>query len=399
MKYVLIIGDGMADYPVQTLGGKTPLEVAEHPNMDKIISKGICGSLKAIPYGMDKGSDVAILSIMGYDPRKYHTGRGPLEAVAAGIRLGDEDIALRCNLITESDGQLVDYSADHITDAEAKVLINLLQDNFGKANEINFYSGVSYRHILVLSGRKYCEKISCSPPHDFVGKPIKDLLVKPMDKTGEKTANRLILDSKRLLSSDPVNLSRVERRKKPGNMMWPWSPGRSPHLQNFEEKYGVKGAVISAVNIVKGIGLLAGLHVIEVPGATGYFDTDYEAKADYGVEALKLYDMVVIHVEAPDEAGHKGDAELKVKTIEDLDRRVVGRLLDRLGDDCKIAVLPDHRTPISVKTHTDDPVPFAIYNPSVSKSGLQRRFTEKTVEGCELNLEGDQFMELFLKSS
>ena len=401
MKYVLIIGDGMADWPVEVLGSKTPLEVADHPNMDKIISKGRCGTLRTIPAGMDKGSDVAILSILGYDPRSYYTGRGPFEAVAAGIRLGEEDTALRCNIITENDGLLIDYSAGHISDGEAKVLIDLLQANFGRDDEVSFYCGVSYRHILILKGKKYSEKLLCSPPHDFVGKPIRELLIKPVSEAAAETSkllNRMILESKKVLSGIPVNRRRVERGENPGNMMWPWGPGRKPQLPVFEEKYGVKSAVISAVNLVKGIGLLAGMDVIEVPGATGYFDTDYEAKADYAAECLKLYDFVVVHVEAPDEAGHKRDAELKVKTIEDLDRRVVGRLLDRLGDNCAFAVLPDHRTPIKVGTHTDDPVPFAIYNPALSGIGVERRFTEKAVEGSELNLEGNRFMELFLRS-
>jgi len=391
----------MADGPVEALGGKTPLEVADHPNMDKIISKGRYGTLRTIPAGMDKSSDVAILSILGYDPRRYQTGRGPLEAVAAGIRLGEEDTALRCNLITESDELLIDYSAGHISDEEAKVLIDLLQANFGRDGEVSFYCGVGYRHILVLKGKKNSDELLCSPPHDFVGKPIRELLVKPVSEVATETAellNRMILESKKVLSGDPVNRRRVEGGKNPGNMMWPWSPGRKPRLPVFEEKYGVKGAVISAVNIVKGIGLLGGMDVIEVPGATGYFDTDYEAKADYAAECLKLYDFVVIHVEAPDEAGHKRDAELKVKTIEDLDRRVVGRLLDRLGDDCAFAVLSDHRTPIKVGMHTDDPVPFAIYNPALSAVGGERRFTEKAVEGSELNLEGSHFIELFLQS-
>ncbi len=401
MKYVLVIGDGMADYPVEALGGKTPLEVADHPNMDKIISKGICGTLRTIPVGMDKGSDVATLSILGYDPRRYHMGRGSLEAVAAGIKIGEEDVALRCNLITESDGCLADYSAGHISNGEAKILVDLLQTNFGKGNEISFYRGVSYRHILVLRGEKYSDELLCSPPHDFVGKPIGELLVKPVSKAAAETAelvNRMILDSKEVLSNDPINRRRVERGENSGNMMWPWSPGRRLSLPVFEEKYGVKGAVISGVNIVKGIGLLAGMHVIEVPGATGYFDTDYEAKADYAVDCLKLYDFVVVHVEAPDEAGHLGDAELKVKTIEELDRRLMGRILGRLGGDCAFAVLPDHMTPVKVRTHTDDPVPFAIYNPALGGVEVKRRFTEKSVEGSELNLEGSRFIELFLKS-
>jgi len=402
LKYIMVVGDGMADYPVDELDGRTPLEVARHVNMDRIVSQGICGTLQTIPPGMDTGSDVAMLTILGYNPRIYHTGRGPLEAVAAGVSLGDNDVAFRCNLITEKNGVLADYSAGHITTDEAASLIKRMNENFGLEGKITFQLGVSYRHILVLRGKEFSDSLESKAPHDVVGRRISEVMLKPKSRSGTETANllnRLMAKSKDVLSGHPVNLRRVENGKNPGNMVWLWSPGRKPEIPSIREQYGVKGAIISAVNIVKGIGLLTGMDVIEVPGATGYFDTDYEGKADYALRGLEKHDMVVIHVEAPDEAAHLGDPNLKIRAIEDLDERLIGRLMGRLEGDYVISVLTDHATPIRVRTHTGDPVPFAIYSTAFPKTPeLTRRFNERTAINCSLRVgDASQFMNLFLR--
>ncbi len=386
-KFIVLVGDGMADYPVEELGGRTPLEVAHKPNMDRIASEGRMGMMETVPRGMPPDSAVANLRILGYDPRKYFTGRGPLEAGAMGIELGKNDIAFRCNLVTEGDGRMLDYSAGHISTEESAQLLEEVK-KFGIGE---FHVGVSYRHVFVLRGSD--ASAGCSPPHDIVGERISKHMIKPKDETSRKL-RELMLASKDVLSRHPVNLRRVKLGKNPANMIWLWSPGGRPKLERFEQKYGLRGAMISAVNLIKGIGVYAGMEIIEVPGATGYYDTNYEGKADYALKALKTKDLVYIHVEAPDEAGHAGDAEQKIKTIEDLDRRLLGRILDR-AEGCKIAVLPDHPTPIKVKTHTPDPVPFAIYAPGAK--GDELRFDERSGKKGSLGfIPGEKFMELLL---
>ncbi|MDI6883734.1 MAG: cofactor-independent phosphoglycerate mutase [Hadesarchaea archaeon] len=386
-KFIVVVGDGMADYPVVELGGRTPLEVADKPNMDFIASKGKVGIIETVPHGMAPDSAVANLRILGYNPRKYFTGRGPLEAGAMGIELGPKDIAFRCNLITEGGGKLLDYSAGHVSTEEAAQLLEEVK-KFGIGE---FHVGVSYRHVLVL--RNSDARAGCTPPHDIVGEPISKHLIKPKDETSRKL-NELMLASKKVLSKHPVNLRRVELGKNPANMIWLWSPGGKPVLKRFKEKYGLSGAMISAVNLIKGIGVYAGMEMIDVPGATGYYDTNYEGKADYALKALESKDLVYVHVEAPDEAGHAGDAEQKIKTIEDLDKRLIGRIL-KGARDCKIAVLPDHPTPIKVRTHTPDPVPFAIYAPGAKGDGL--RFDESSGKRGSLGfIPGEKFMELML---
>ena len=367
MKYLLIIGDGMADYPVDALNGKTPLQVADKPHMDELAAKGRSGTLKTIPEDMGAGSDIANLSILGYNPKKWYTGRGPLEAASRGIQLGKNDIAFRCNLITEENNVLVDYSADHITSEEASELIKHVGAELGKPNEIDFYAGVSYRHLLIFRNGPYSDEVSCTPPHDAIGVKISETLPKAKTSKAEFTVtilNKMILRSKKILQNHPVNVSRVSRGKRPGNMIWPWGQGKKLNMPTLQERYGISGAVISAVDVVKGVGIYAGMKVINVPGATGFYDTNYEGKADYALDALKSYDMVLIHVEAPDEAGHFGDYEQKIRTIEDLDKRLIGRLMEGLDQECTIAVLPDHATPIKVKTHTRDSVCLLYTSPS-----------------------------------
>jgi len=399
MKYLLIVGDGMADYPIAALNGKTPLQVANKPNIDTIASKGRSGILRTIPEDMPPGSDIANLSILGYNPKKYYAGRGPLEAASRGISLNANDVAFRCNLITEENGILVDYSADHITNNEAKELINCVKNKFGKPGKIDFYAGVSYRHLLILRNSAYSNDLLCMPPHDVVGTSIYEVLPKAKTSTAESTAallNKMILDSKEILEKHAVNINRIARGKRPGNMIWPWGQGRKPNMPTLQERFGISGAVISAVDLVKGLGAYAGMEIVNVPGATGFYDTNYEGKADYALRALEKHDMIFVHVEAPDEAGHSGDYEQKIRTIEDLDKRLVGRLLNGLNQECTVAVLPDHATPISVRTHTKDPVPFTICSPRIKPDGVKHFDEASAKRGGFGFLEGEELMPLFV---
>ncbi|MCW4016451.1 MAG: cofactor-independent phosphoglycerate mutase [Candidatus Bathyarchaeota archaeon] len=399
MKYLLVIGDGMADYPVAELGNKTPLQVANKPNIDMIAAKGRNGLLKTVPEALTPGSGPALLSVLGYDPSSYYTGRGPFEAAARNIKLNKNDVAYRCNLITEKDGILVDYSADHITNSEAEELIDLLKRKMQKQGEVEFFVGLSYRHFLILRNYMHNELVECNLPHDSIGKKISEILPKAKTEQTKSTAallSKMILESKQILEKHPVNVARERAGKRAGNMIWPWGGGKTPVMPTFKERHGVTSAVISAVDLMKGIGVYAGMKVIQVPGATGLYDTNYEGKADHALEALEEYDMVVVHVEAPDEAGHSRDCNLKVKTIEDLDKRLLGRALDGLKEECVVAVLPDHPTPISIGTHTRDPVPFAIYSPS-AKADCVKRFDEDSAKkGVYGLVEGEAFMSLFL---
>lgn len=375
MKYVLVIGDGMADYPVPELGNLTPLQAAHKPNMDAIAAKGRSGLLRTVPDGLTPGSDTAILSVLGYDPQRVCAGRGPLEAAARGIALKDDDVAFRCNLITEEDGLLVDYAAGHISSSEASKLIDALKAALEKQGKLEFFSGLDYRHFLVLRSFQYSHLIECTPPHDAIGAEIAGILPKAKSKEAVQAANLLretIQRSKSILEAHPVNRARQEAGKRMGNMIWLWGGGTKPVMVSFKEKYGLSAAVISAVDLVKGIGIYAGMKVINVPGATGLADTNYEGKADAALKALDEADFVFVHVEAPDEAGHVSDYELKVKTIEDLDKRLLGRIMRGLKEPCVIAVLPDHPTPIRVGTHTRDPVPFAIQSPCMEADGVQK---------------------------
>jgi 2,3-bisphosphoglycerate-independent phosphoglycerate mutase len=375
MKYILIVGDGMADYPVPELNGKTPLQVANKPNMDAIAAKGRNGLIKNVPDDMTPGSETAILSLLGYDPHVYCTGRGPLEAPARGIKLEQNDAAFRCNLITEKDGLIVDYSAGHITTREAEPLINTIKKAFEKKGKIEFFPGLDYRHFLILRDVPDSRQIECTPPHDASGVKVSNVLPKAKSKDVEEIVtkiNQMILKSKELLEPHPVNVARVKNGKRPGHMIWPWGGGPKPSMPPFKQKYGLKAAVISAVDLVKGIGFYADMQVIDVPGATGLSNTNYEGKADYALHALEKNDFVFVHVEAPDEAGHMKDYAQKVKTIEDLDQRLIGRILNGLKEPFAIAMLPDHPTPIKVGTHTRDPVPFVVSSPLLRPDGVQK---------------------------
>lgn len=402
MKYLLIVGDGMADYPVPELGNKTPLQVAYKPNIDAIAAKGKNGLIKNVPDGLNPGSETAILSLLGYDPKRYCTGRGPLEAPARGINLGKTDAAFRCNLITEDNGKILDYSAGHITTKEAEPLIAAMKEALKNTCNVEFFTGLDYRHFLILRNEPNSREIKCVPPHDATGASILEILPKANSEKSEKAANtlkQLILDSKRILGSHPINVERIKAGKRPANMIWPWGGGPKPSMPSFKRKYGLKAAVISAVDLVKGIGAHAGMQVINVPGATGLPNTNYEGKADYALKALENNDLVFVHVEAPDEAGHMRDSKLKVKTIEDLDRRLVGRILDGLKEPCAIAFLPDHPTPITVGTHTRDPVPFTISSPLIASDGVQK-FDEFSAKNGKYGLVTEvSLMDLFIATT
>jgi 2,3-bisphosphoglycerate-independent phosphoglycerate mutase len=387
-KCVVVVGDGMADYPLEELEGKTPLQVANKPNMDFLAFEGKAGIIKTVPDGMIPDSAVANLAILGYDPKKYFTGRGPLEAGAMGIKLGPRDVAFRCNLITERDERVADYAGGHLSNEEAKQLL----DEVKKLGMGEFHLGVSYRHVFVLRNSNVAA--GCDPPHNIVGEQImKHMIGREGGATGKKL-NRLMLDSREVLSSHLINLKKVKAGKNPANMIWLWSPGRRPAITSFKKKYKLDGAMISAVNLINGIGVYAGMEIIKVPGATGYYDTNYEGKADHALKALKKFDFVYVHVEAPDEAGHEGNAEQKIKTIEDLDSRLLGRILDK-AEGCKIAVLPDHPTPVKLKTHAADPVPFAIYSPGADGDGL--KFDEASAKKGSLgSIPGENFMKILL---
>ncbi|MBN1358180.1 cofactor-independent phosphoglycerate mutase [Candidatus Bathyarchaeota archaeon] len=375
MKYLVIVGDGMADYPIPELGDKTPLQAAHKPNMDRIAAKGKNGLLRTVPDSLNPGSDVAILSVLGFSPKQFYTGRGAFEAAARGIQLEANDVAFRCNLITEKDGFLADYSAGHITSKDSTQLIAAVKEAFEKTGEIEFYSGLDYRHFLIMRNMPLSLQVECTPPHDVVGKEVSAVLPKAKSPEAETTATLLreaICKSKEILEEHPINVARKKNGINPGNMIWPWGGGEKPSIPSFKEKYGLDAAVISAVDLVKGIGIYAGMKVIEVPGATGREDTNYEGKADYALKALEDNDLVFVHVEAPDEAGHVKDYKLKVKTIEDLDNRLIGRILESLNEPYAIAVLPDHPTPIKIGTHTREPVPFAVQSPHIEADSVQK---------------------------
>ena len=400
MKYIIILGDGMADEPVPMLGGKTPLQAAKTPYMDKLATIGRNGLLDTIPPGFKPGSEIANLSVLGYDLPKVFEGRGSLEAASMGVKIGQGEMAMRCNLITIQDDKIKNHSAGHISTEEAAELMNFLQEKLG--NEmVSFHTGVSYRHLIKVKGGN--KALQCTPPHDVPGTLFREVLVQaetPEALTTADLLNGLILKSQALLASHPVNQKRIKEGKDPANSIWMWSPGYKPAMQTFQELYGKSGSVISAVDLIKGIGVYAGLAPIKVEGATGLFDTNYEGKALAAIEALKTQDFVYLHIEAPDEAGHEGDVELKIRTIEDLDAKIVGPICEAVkewSEPVAIAVLPDHPTPCRVKTHTNTPVPFIIYKPGNRPDNITRYDEESAKEGAYGTLAGDQFIHTFFE--
>ncbi|MCK5283629.1 MAG: cofactor-independent phosphoglycerate mutase [Nanoarchaeota archaeon] len=397
MKYIIFLGDGMADYKIEKLNNKTPLQYASTPNIDMLAKKARCGLFKTIPEGMSPGSAVANLSVLGYNPEECFEGRGVLEAANQSIEIKDDEIAMRCNFICVEKERIKNHSAGHISSEEAKTLIDELNKKLG-SDKVRFYPGVSYRHLLILKGGEFSKEIKCTPPHDIPGKEIEEVAIKGHTETANFLYN-LAEKANKILENHPVNLKRAEQGKDKANYIWLWSPGKKPKMKMFIDLYGKKGAVISAVDLINGMGIFAGFDVIKVEGATGLYNTNYEGKADACIESLKTHDFVYCHVEASDEAGHEGDVDLKVKTIEYFDRRLIGNVLKRLDeidDKVAIAVLPDHFTPCKVKTHTTEPVPFLIYNPELKPDSIEK-FDEDSCKEGSLGLVGkDNFMKSFL---
>ena len=402
MKYIVLVGDGMGDRPLEELDGKTPLEVAKTPNMNFIAEKGRVGLTSMIPSRMTPASDVANLSILGYSPRKYYSGRGPLEAANIGVDMKDDEVAFRCNLVTVSDERLVDYSAGHISSEEARTIINELNAKLG-TDDIRFYAGMSYRHLVIFKckdkeGLKGLVRLKCTPPHDITGKKMNRYI--PKKGNYADLVKKLMDKSKEILTDNEVNRVRLDLEENPANMIWLWGQGTRPIMPKFSDLYKVEGSIISAVDLIKGIGKIIGLKVIDVPGATGYYDTNYEGKADYAIESLEDRDFVFVHVEAPDEASHNGDLREKITAIEKFDRLVVGRILEHLkssGLDFRILVLPDHATPLSLRTHSRDYVCFAMCGTDVESNDIMY-FNEKEAKSSKFRIDkGYQLMEFFIK--
>ena len=401
MKYIIILGDGMADWPVKEFGGKTILQNARKPYMDMLARKGRTGMLKTVPDGFHPGSEVANMTVMGYDVTKSFEGRGVLEAANIGVDIKPGQMGMRCNIICIQDGIIKNHSAGHITTPEADELIKALDKELG-TDKVHFHTGIQYRHLLVVEGGR--KELICTPPHDVPGQPFRDLMVKATTPEAEPTAqllNDLILRSQDILSKHPVNLKRVADGKDPANSIWPWSPGYRPSMQPISELYPNvrRSSVISAVDLIKGIGHYAGMKVIDVEGATGLFDTNYEGKAQAAIDALKTDDFVYVHVEAPDEAGHEGNFTLKNRTVEDLDSRLIGPIYEEVSkwsEPVAIAVLPDHPTPCAHRTHTSDPIPFLIYAPGMEPDCVTAFDEESCKSGAYGNIEGIEFTKIFL---
>ena len=400
MKSIIILGDGMADEPIEALGGKTPMQYADTPYMDKLAEMGVTGRMKTVADGFHPGSEVANMAVLGYDLPTVYEGRGVLEAASIGYDLKPGEMAMRCNLICVEGDILKNHSSGHITTEEADELIRFLNKKLG-SDHIHFYTGVSYRPLLVVKGGD--KRLDCTPPHDVPLHPFRPLMIKPEAPEAQETAdllNNLILQSQEILKDHPVNLRRIAAGKDPANSIWPWSPGYRPAMQTMQEMYGFKqGSVISAVDLIRGIGVYAGLEVIDVEGATGLYDTNYEGKAHAALEALKTNDFVYLHVEASDEAGHEGDVDLKIRTIENLDKRAIGILFEELqkwDEPVAIAVLPDHPTPCAIRTHTNTPVPFLIYKPGQEPDSVTRFDEFSVLEGKYGILEKDEFIKELL---
>ena len=391
----------MADEPIERLGGLTPLQYADTPAMDRLAALGVTGQMKTVADGFHPGSEVANMAVLGYDLSQVYEGRGVLEAASIGVELQPGEMAMRCNIVCVEGEILKNHSAGHITTEEADQLIQTLNQTLG-SDRVKFYTGVSYRHLLVIKGGD--KRISCVPPHDVPLHPFRPLLVKADVPEAQETAdllNDLILRSQEILANHPVNQQRRAAGKDPANSIWPWSPGYRPAMRTLKELFGIgSGAVISAVDLIRGIGVYAGLEVITVPGATGLYDTNYEGKAAAALEALRTHDFVYLHVEASDEAGHDGDLKLKLQTIENLDRRIVEPIYNEVktwDEPVCIAVLPDHPTPVEVRTHVQEPVPFVIYYPGVEPDGVVEYDEVSCVSGSYGLLRLQQFMQEFMK--
>ena len=399
MKTIIILADGMADYPIEKFSGKTPLMAARTQAIDRLCAQSRCGRLITVPEDLPPGSEIANLAVLGYDARKVYQGRGVLEAASMGVALTDRDLAMRCNIICIENNKIKNHSSGHISSEESLQLVETLNETLS-GPETRFHPGVSYRHLLVIKDGK--NDFECTPPHDVPGTPFAQVMPRPK---GENSATAglltdLIIRSQDILETHPVNVKRKALGKDPGNSIWPWSPGHRPQMKTFRELYHLSGAVISAVDLIFGIGVYAGLKVIKVPGATGLFDTNYEGKAQAACQALCDLDFVFLHIEASDEAGHEGNAELKVRTIENLDQRIVKPIVAftaAMNEPVTIALLPDHATPCALRTHTRDAVPFLIYRPGEKPDGISAFNEETTKQGSYGLLHGEEFMKALLR--
>lgn len=401
MKNIILLGDGMADEPIAALGGKTPLQYAHTPYMDQLATMGQSGLLQTVAPAFHPGSEVANMAVLGYDMPTVYEGRGVLEAASIGVELQSGDLAMRCNLVCIEGDLLKNHSSGHITTEESALLIDALNEQLA-SDKVQFYTGVSYRHLLVIKGGD--KRVACIPPHDIPLHPFRPLLPHAETEEAADTAsllNQLIADSQAILDSHPVNLRRVAAGKDAANCIWPWSLGFRPAMQTLQALYGIeRSAVISAVDLIQGIGIYAGMEVIKVEGATGLYDTNYEGKVVAALKALETDNLVYLHVEASDEAGHEGDIELKIKTIEDFDSRIVKPIVEALADwtePVSIAVLPDHPTPCELRTHTSTPVPFVIYKPGAMPDGVTHYDEKSAQQGIYGLLKENEFMYAFLK--
>jgi len=396
MKYVVVVADGMADYPLKELEDRTPLEVARTPNMDFIAHNGRLGRVKTVPEKMTPASDVANISIMGYDPAVYYAGRGPLEAANLGVVLEEGDVAFRCNVVSISNQAMQDYSAGHISTKEAAILVKFVNEKLGN-ERIHFYPGISYRHLMVVKHGvdEGLELLECTPPHDILGKNIEEYLPKGKNAGIIRT---LMQESRGILESHDINHVRIDLKENPANMIWLWGQGKKISMPAFSEKYGVTGSVISAVDLIKGLGRILGMDIINVPGATGYYDTDYEGKARAALRSLEKKDLVYVHIEAPDEASHNGDLREKITAIERIDTLVLGTILEHFKhkENFRILLLPDHATPVSMRTHASDPVCFGMFGKDIAGRGFLH-YSEKEAEKSDLFFEkGHELLQYFI---
>ncbi len=396
MKRIIILGDGMADHSIERLGGKTPLQYADKPMMDMLAREGRCGRLVTVPEGFPPGSEVANTAILGYDLNKVYEGRGPLEAASIGYEMEPDDLALRCNLITIEDGKIITHNGGNLQTEDARVLIDYLNENLGN-DRVKFVCGIQYRHLLIIKGGS--KDINCAPPHDHPGEEWNKLLVTGEEKTA-KLINDLIVRSQELLSKHPYNIEKAKLGERQANSIWPWSGGYRPKMKTIAEMFPeVKsGTVISAVDLIKGIGHYAGLKIVDVPGATGLADTNYEGKAQAAIEALKTDDFVFVHVEATDEAGHDGDLDLKLKAINYLDQRLIRPIYEAVKDqDVCIAVLPDHPTPVEMRIHVNEPVPFLIWHKGIEADDVTTYDEVACVRGGYGLLKLQEFINTLMK--
>ncbi len=395
MKFIVIVPDGAADRPMDELGGKTPLQAARTTNMDFMARNGMQAMVQTIPHGMTPGSEIGNLSLLGYRPDTVFTGRAPLEAANLQIDLGPDEVAFRCNLVTLGLHEMRDYSAGHIGTSEAADLIRALNDGV-EEKSVRFIAGKSYRHLMIIKARNTADLVGVrtTPPHDILGKPYAGWL--PSGKHA-LILLKVMERAQKILEAHPINRVRIDLGENPANAIWLWGQGVKPTLPLFNEKFGLKGAIISAVDLVNGIGRLAGLDVVAVPGATGYYDTDYRAKGEYALKALADHDFVFVHVEAPDEASHNGEVQEKIKAIERIDADILGPVLNHFGpyDDVRVMILPDHPTPVTLRTHTADPVPCVIYGKGVASDGAADYNEASAASRKKVFPSGEKLMEFF----